>query len=241
MKLKNIKLPTIITEDSWFYKDENYREQIKPYLGWQYISYSTAGDLTEFFEDMIKEKIAKVKPYTETVYTRLGNHFGESVSEGEFKESDEFLVDPNLDLNKLRPEGGEYEKLVTIELSKEEKVLFLGFIDLYFERDGISYLRDFKTGSKTKIKKYSEDKYTQLVLYGTALELKGYKIGGIGVDFIERGGSHLNPPLKITNNHTPIELEFNKDRKKFAMDTLLKNTQYISDLYTTYLKFLKSE
>lgn len=236
MKLKNINLPTKI-EDSWFYKDENYKEQLEPYLGWQYISYSTAGDLTEYFEDMIKEKITKVKPYTETVYTRCGNFFGESVSEGRFKESDEFLVDPNFDLNKLRPEGGEYEKLVTIELSKEEKVLFLGFIDLYFEKDGLSYLRDFKTGSKTKIKKYSEDKYTQLVLYGTALELKGHNIGGIGVDFIEREGSHLNPPLKITNNHTPIELEFSEDRKKFAMDTLLKNTQYISDLYTTYKKY----
>lgn len=236
MKLKNINLPTKI-EDSWFYKDEKYKEQLEPYKDWSYISYSTAGDLTEYFEDLIKEKITKVKGYTETVYTRLGNWLGDAQGKGYFEPSDEFEVSPDFDINKFRPEGAEYEKLVTLELSKEEKVLFIGFVDVYYERNGLSYLRDSKTGSESKVDNYKKDKYTQLVLYAYALEQSGYKIGGIGVDFFERKGSHLNPPLVLTGKHTDIPLKYSKERIKFALDTLLKNTQYISDLYTTYQKY----
>lgn len=242
MKLKNINLPTKI-EDSWFYKDEKYREQLEPYLGWQYISYSTAGDLTEYFEDLIKEKITKVKGYTETVYSRFGNFIGYLIESGTPPEDNPegFLIDSSFDVSKFRPEGAEYEKLVTLELSKEEKVLFIGFIDVYYERNGLSYLRDSKTGSESKVGNYKKDKYTQLVLYAYALEQSGYKIGGIGVDFFYRNGSHLNPPLKLSGKHTDIPLEYSKERIKFALDTLLKNTQYISDLYTTYQKFLKPQ
>lgn len=67
-KLKNINLPTKI-KDSWFYQEERYKGQLKEYEDWSYISYSTAGDLTEYFEDLIKEKVTKVKGYTETVYS----------------------------------------------------------------------------------------------------------------------------------------------------------------------------
>lgn len=237
-KLKNINLPTKV-KDSWFYQEEQYKEQLKEYEDWSYISYSTAGDLTEYFEDLIKEKITKVKSYTENCYTRLGNWWGTAQAQGFFDESDEFAVDTSFDINKFRPEGAEYEKLVTLELSKEEKVLFIGFIDVYYERNGLSYLRDSKTGSATKVKNYEKEKYTQLVLYAYALEQKGHKIGGIGVDFFERKGSHLNPPLVLTGKHIDIPLEYSKERVKFAMDTLLKNTQYVSDLYTTYQKYFK--
>lgn len=236
IKLKNINLPSKI-KDSWFYKEKKYKEQLLPYEDWQYISYSTAGDLTEYFEDVIKEKITKVKPYTENCYTRIGNWWGRAQEQGFFEESDEFVVEEGFDINKFRPEGAEYEKLVTLELSKEEKVLFIGFIDVYYERDGLSYLRDSKTGSSTKVGNYKKDKYTQLVLYANALEQKGHKIGGIGVDFFERKGSHINPPLILTKKHTDIPLEYTKERKKFAMNTLLTNTQHISDLITTFEKY----
>lgn len=237
-KLKNISLPTKI-KDSWFYQEEQYKEQLKEYEDWSYISYSTAGDLTEYFEDLVKEKITKVKGYTETVYTRMGNYLGDAQNKGYFEPSDEFRVEEGFDINKFRPEGAEYEKLVTLELSKGEKVLFIGFIDVYYERNGLSYLRDSKTGSATKVKNYEKEKYIQLVLYAYALEQKGHKIGGIGVDFFYRSGSHLNPPLVLTGKHTDIPLEYSKERVKFAMDTLLNNTQYISDLYTTYISYFK--
>lgn len=235
-KLKNINLPSKI-KDSWFYKEDEYKEQLEPYKDWQYISYSTAGDLTEYFEDTIKEKIAKVKPYTENCYTKLGNWWGKAQEQGFFDESDEFTVEEGFEIENFRPEGAEYEKLVTLELSQEEKVLFIGFIDVYYERDGLSYLRDSKTGSVSKASNYSKDKYIQLVLYANALEQSGHKIGGIGVDFFERKGSHINPPLKLTKNHKSIPLEYTEERKKFAMETLLKNTQYISDLITTFNKY----
>lgn len=237
-KLKNINLPTKI-KDSWFYQEEQYKEQLKEYEDWSYISYSTAGDLTEYFEDLIKEKVTKVKDFSSSVYSEFGNYVGEYIEQGVLPQNNpnDFKIDDSFDVSKFRPEGAEYEKLVTLELSKEEKVLFIGFIDVYFERDGLSYLRDNKTGSATKKSNYQKDKYTQLVLYATALEQIGYKIGGIGIDFLERKGSHINPPLVLTGKHTDIPLEYSKERVKFAIDTLLKNTQYISDLYTTYKKY----
>lgn len=238
MKLKNITLSSKI-ENSWFYKEERYKAQLEPYKDWMYISYSTAGDLTEYFEDMIKEKIAKVKSYTDNVYTRIGNILGDAQEKGVFdqeKLGDDFRIDPSFDIDKYRPEGAEYEKLVTLVLSEEDKVLFIGFIDVFFEREGKAYLRDSKTGSSSKSKKYEGKEYIQLVLYAYALEKMGFVIGGIGVDFFERIGSHMNKPLILTGKHTDIPLEFNEERKKFALDTLCTNTQYISDLYTTYLK-----
>lgn len=238
MKLKNITLSSKI-ENSWFYKEERYKAQLEPYKDWMYISYSTAGDLTEYFEDMIKEKITKVKSYTDNVYTRLGNILGDAQEKGVFdqeKLGEDFKIDPIFDINKYRPEGAEYEKLVTLVLSEEDKVLFIGFIDVFFERDGKAYLRDSKTGSSTKSKKYEGKDYIQLVLYAYALEEMGHVIGGIGVDFFERTGSHISPPLVLTAKHKDISLQYNEERKKFALDILCENTQYISDLYTTYLK-----
>lgn len=237
MKLKNINLPTKI-KDSWFYKEERYKKDLEQYEDWSYISYSTAGDITEYFEDLIKEKITKVKGYTSTVYTEFGGFVGEYIETSELPKENPngFIIDKSFDISKFRPEGAEYEKLVTLELSKEEKVLFIGFIDIYFEKGGLSYLRDAKTGSASKKDNYSKEKYIQLVLYAMALESKGYKIGGIGVDFFERINSHFKPPLTLSNNHTDILLEYTEERKKFALETLLKNTQYISDLMTTYQK-----
>lgn len=238
MKLKNIKLPSRITEESWFYKDSQYTEQIKPFLGWQYVSYSTAGDVTQYFEDTIKQKIAGLDTYKDTCYTLLGNYLGEAIETGKFSENNPegFVVDSSLDLSRYRPDGAEYEKLVTLILSEEEKVVFIGFIDVCHDKNGKKRLRDNKSGSSTKVKDYTLDKYIQLVLYAYALEQKGENIDSIGVDFFERIGSHLNKPLKLTGKHTDISLEYNKDRIDFALKKIYENTQYISDLYTTYLK-----
>jgi hypothetical protein len=58
-KKKNLILPTVLSEQSWFY--EANREVLQPYLGQPYLSYSTAESWSEYREDMIKQKFAKIQ------------------------------------------------------------------------------------------------------------------------------------------------------------------------------------
>lgn len=227
---KEIILPTVLREDTHFYKQ--YEEQLKPYLGQYYISYSTASGVDKYMEDLIKGKFAGIKPKP-TCYTELGGFLGRAIETGEFEKENPygFEVDASLDINKFRPEGAEYEKLVIMPLF--DNVIFIGFIDVYLKTEKGARVRDNKSGAWKKQSEYTSKDYTQLLLYANALD---ETIESIGVDFFERINSHISPPLKLTGRTEDIPLEYSEEKVKFAVEKLKKNTQRISELYSTYLK-----
>src|SRR4051812_8051264 len=111
--MAKLKLPGIISENCWFYADNE--ELCKPHLGKSYISYSSVSSWAEYKDDFIKEKFAKIK-LPDGVYAKLGNFVGHAVEHGEFPSENPrgFTGMENLDLIKLRPEGAEYEKMILI-------------------------------------------------------------------------------------------------------------------------------
>ena len=228
-----VNLPNVITEDSHFYKE--YEDQLKPYLGKMYISYSTVNSfLGDFKSDCIKSKIIGVRNEG-SVYTELGGYVGTAIETGEFPKENPhgFTIDPSFSLESLRTPGAEYERLIVIDRGD---YVVIGFIDKWVQEEDGVVLDDFKTGSATKIKEYESPDYVQLVLYGYAEELRGNKVKSINVTFIERDGSHIKPPLNITNKIKRFPLEYSKERITFALAKLDKAVEGISSLYTTYQK-----
>lgn len=230
-----IKLPSKITEDSWFYKDEKYRKQVEPYLGRYYISYSSSSSWQnpQYRPQFIRQKFMGY-PYTENEYSALGNFVGESVQFGEIQPNDyDFQGVENI-AKIERPEGAEYERMVILDFGD---YVFIGFIDCYTEKDNVANVLDYKTGGKGKEKEYKKASYTQVVLYAYSLEQEGKKIGDTGVLFLERSGSHINPPLKLTDKQVKIPLEYNKRRVNYALNKLQQSVFEISETYKVYLKY----
>ena len=234
MSKTNINLISTLSEDTWFYK--LHEEELKPHIGKPYLSYSTAGSYLDYTEDFIKQKLVGID-LPSTVYTRLGNFLGEAVENGFWGDNpDNFGGLENIDLDELRPEGAEYEKLVVIDFGEW---IFIGFIDRYQKtEDGVEII-DFKSGAMNKKQQYLEEDYTQVMLYAHARESAGDKIKSTGVYFIERVGSHIKPPLCLSKNQEYLPLEYNKKRVKFALDKLDKAVKGISELNTTYQKYFK--
>lgn len=224
-------LPTILTEDTHFYK--KYETELKPHLGKPYISYSSVDSWFNYREDFIKQKFGKIKLPT-GVYAMFGSYIGEAIENGKFGENlHGFEGQENLDLDSLRPDGAEYEKLIVIDRGN---YIIVGFIDIYYEKDGKAHIEDAKSGGKSKENNYKDDSYIQVILYAHAIENTGIKIGGTGVRFIRREGSHINPPLKIGKDQFYIPLEYNKKRVDFALNKVDKAVKEISDLYKTFIK-----
>lgn len=228
---KSIVLPTVLTEDTWFY--EKNKEVLEPHLGKPYISYSSISSWDDYREDFIKSKFVGFKG-SDSVYAEFGNFFGEAVENGFWGENKRgFTGTENVNLNEIRTEGGEFEKFVFLDMGE---YIFIGFIDRYTQVDGISNVWDFKTGAENKIKDYAGEDYIQVVLYANALEKAGHKIGYTGVELWERTGSHIKPPLNISGKMFPIPLKYSKERVKFAIDKLKRSVVEISDCYKTYIK-----
>ena len=125
-----MNLPSILTEESWFY--EKHKEELKPFLGKPYLSYSTAQSYENYTEDFVKQKLVGL-PRTNTVYSDLGNFLGSAVETGEWGDNPHgFEGMENVDLEKLRPENAQYEKLIIIDFGDW---FCLGFIDVYAKTD----------------------------------------------------------------------------------------------------------
>lgn len=233
-----IKLPSVITEDVWFY--ENNKEVLKEHLGKPYISYSSISSWEEYNDDYIKNKFAGIP--SETVYTRFGNYLGEAVENGEFGEEnpDNFIGQENFELIPRTKKGYKesYERFVVLDFGE---FIFIGFIDMMFEKKKKAFVEDLKTGGNKKEVQYSLPKYVQVVLYAMALLEEGYDIEGISVWFVRRTGSHIKPPLKISDEQFRIELPFTEERIEYALDKVNRVVKEISDLYKTYLKFFGNE
>jgi hypothetical protein len=233
---KKIQLPTVLTEDTWFYK--KYEDQLKPHLGKCYLSYSSYNAYEEYTEDFIKDKFVKL-PQKQKLYASLGNYLGSAVEVGTFPEENPhgFTGQENLKLVP-RPKGAEYERFVLIDMGE---YIFIGFIDIYEEKKNKVKLGDLKTGGKNKEKYYASNKYKQILLYGRAVELEKKEIEEAYVWFVRRTGSHINPPLHISDEQFKIPLEYTSELGKKAVEGLDKGARAISDCYTTYLKFFGDE
>lgn len=236
MPKKKIKLPSKLTKDSWFYKDN--KEICEPHLGKYYISYSSAESWESYREDFIKKKFAKIK-IPSSIYGAFGTYVGEAVEHGKFDKENPygFTGQGNLDLDSLRPSNGEYEKMILIDRGE---FVILGFIDRYHEiKKDVAHITDFKTGGAKKEAKYQSDDYVQVVLYAHAIEQTGKEIGATDVWFVRRTGSHKNPPMHISEEQFEIPLVYNEERVKFALDKIDRIVNEISDCYHTYLKIFE--
>jgi hypothetical protein len=226
-----MNLPTVLTETTRFYK-EPYIEQLKPFLGKPYISYSSVGSWNEYKDNFIKEKLVGIK-LPQGIYASFGNYVGEAIENGFFGENPYgFIGQENLDLERYRKPNAEYEKLIVIDRGG---FIIVGFIDIYYEQDGKKYLEDMKTGGKGKESSYSSEDYLQTVLYNHALNGECET----GVHFIRRENSHIKPPLKISTEQFYIPVEYNEKRVKKALDKVDKTAKEISEINTTYQKYFK--
>lgn len=224
-----INLPSILTEQTHFYK-EPYIEQLKPYLNRPYISYSTMGSWTDekYRPDFIKQKLVGIS-LPQGTYAALGNYVGEAIENGYFSEDNPFgfIGQENLDLNRYRKLGAEYEKLVVLDRGD---YLIIGFVDVYYEENGKKFCLDNKTGGKDKDKDYSSDDYLQTVLYN-------YALGGdceIGVNFIRRLNSHYTPPLKISDEQFYIPNTYTEAKVKKILSKFDKAVKEISEIKNDY-------
>ena len=232
-------LPSKITEDSWFYKVDRYKKQLEPFLGRYYISYSTssAWGNPAYSGQLIRQKLMGF-PFTTNVYSDFGNWVGESVEKGEIqKNKHDFFGEENI--KKVgRPENAEYERLVLLDMGD---FVFLGFIDIFVEEEDGVFVGDVKTGGKGKEKEYKSKDYTQVVLYAHALEQEGKKIKKTVVLFLEREGSHFNPPLGLTHKQTIIPIEYSKQRVSYALNKLEIAAREIAECYAVYNKYFKQD
>lgn len=235
VKIEGLNLPSILTEDTWFYKQPEYQKMLKKHLGKYYVSYSTASGVDEYFPDFVKNKLIGL-PNKGSVYTRLGNFLGEAVEKGYFSEEnpDGFEGMENIDLEVLRVEGAEYERLIVVDFGEW---ILIGFIDRYVETEDGVVITDFKTGAKNKKKQYLDPSYTQVMLYANAVENEGKTIADTNVYFIEREGSHIKPPLRLTSNQETLPLEYSDDRVKYALNKLVDNVKKISKYKNVYDKY----
>lgn len=231
-----INLTSKLTEDTWFYKEEKYQEQLKPFLGKPYISYSTMESWEEYTEDFIKEKLVGL-PQPFGIYKEFGSYLGTAYENGKFPEQNQFgfIGQENLDLSKYRNDNAEYEKLIIIDRGD---YIIVGFIDK-FERleDGSVWVNDLKSGGAKKEEKYASDDYTQVPLYSHALEVKGEKIGRTDVLFIRRENSHIKPPLKIGKEQFYIPVNYNKEKVDKALKKVDRVVKEITEIKNVYEKY----
>lgn len=231
--MSKINLPSILTENTHFYKDK-YKEQLEPYLNRPYISYSSVGSWFDYKDNFIKEKLVGIK-LPQGIYACLGNYVGTAIEHGYFSEENPygFVGQENINLEDYRKPNAEYEKLIIIDRGE---YIIIGFIDVYFEEDGKKYLLDNKTGGKSKEAVYSSEEYLQTVLYNYALNGECET----GVNFIRREGSHVNPPLKIGKEQFYIPVEYNEKRVKTALDKVDKAVKEISEIKNVFDRFFKN-
>jgi len=124
MTKNKIVLPSVISEDCWFY--EANKEKLEPFLGVPYISYSSVSSWEEYDDSFIKEKLAKIK-LPQGLYACLGNYLGEAVETGEFAEENPngFTGQENFHLIE-RPENAKYERFILIDRGE---YILIGFIE----------------------------------------------------------------------------------------------------------------
>lgn len=224
-----VNLVSVLTEKSWFYKDNE--ELCKTHLGKPYISNSTVESWYEYKEDFIKEKLCGITT-PRKIYAEFGSWVGTAIENGFYEDTSEFGGQNNLPLDKERLVGAEYEKMILIDRGF---YVILGFIDRFLKLPcGGVEIKDYKTGGKLKEVKYSSEDYIQVILYAYALELMGERIKNTNISFIRREGYHKKLPLLISTEQFVIPLEYNQERVKFALTKVDKAVKEITEFKNVF-------
>lgn len=232
-----VELPTILTKDCWFYEDN--KELCDPHLGKPYISYSTVNSWEEYRDDFIKNKFAGIET-PDNVYADLGSYIGSAVETGEWPEENPhgFIGQENFqDILDDRPSTAIYERMILLDMGEYVIIGFIDIFNMYKEGDeSLAQVVDLKSGGKGKEDYYSSEEYIQVMLYAKALEKEGIKVGDTSILFVRREGSHVKPPLKISDERFVIQLEYTEDRVKYALDKVDRVVKEISSCFKTYNK-----
>lgn len=238
---KQLELPTVISEDCWFY--EANKDELKKHIGRPYLSYSSIDQWNNYREDYIKSKFGYIK-LPMGVYAEFGNFVGHYLEHGKVMNSNlhGFTGVENLSImdNHLSPgvddDKTQHEAFICLDMGS---FIVIGFIDeLQHKGDGLAIV-DLKTGGSSSEKKYRSSKYIQTTLYAHALEEAGHKVVDTKVYFVLRTGSHVNPPLHISENQFFIDVKYDKKIVKRALDTVTTTAHEIEDMYKTYKKIFK--
>ena len=235
--MSKINLPSVLTEKTHFYKE--HEKELKKYLGWKYVSYSTLTSVDEYEEDFIKNKFLGIKSEG-SIYTTAGTIIGSILELGKLPKNipSEIKIADDFNIKQIRNPKAEFEKLTILELADD--IILIGFCDMVeTNEDGSLTITDLKTGAENKKPYYSSEKYYQLVIYAYSLIKMGYDVRNIKVEFVLRTGSHVKPPLLLNNDFTRIDLEYNEERVIYALDKVHKSIGKINSLYTTYQKLFK--
>lgn len=233
MAKAKIELPSVLTKTSWFY--EANKEMCDPHLGKPYISYSSVNSWETYREDFIKQKFAGIE-LPESIYAVFGTYLGEAVENGKFGENPNGFIGQENFTGFLedRPAKAEYEKMILIDMGE---YVILGFIDIFsLNADGDAIVVDLKSGGKDKEQQYESADYVQIPLYAKAIEDTGINIATTGVWFVRRTGSHVNPPLCISDEQFWIDLPYDQDRVKYSLEKVDRVVREISSCYKTYKK-----
>lgn len=232
MAKASIELPSKLDKSNWFY--EGNEELINPHLGKYYISYSTVSSWEDYRTDFIKEKLAKIK-LPDSIYGNFGSWVGTSVEHGEVQPNNYgFTGGENINLIE-RTENDKYERMILIDMGE---YCIIGFIDIMREiTPKVVEVIDIKTGGASKEGEYKKESYIQTTLYSKALEDEGYKIEKSGVIFCRRTGSHIKPPLNLSQEQFYIPLEYNEKRVEYALAKVDRVVKEISEYYKIFNKF----
>lgn len=135
-------------------------------------------------------------------------------------------------------EGREYEKLITIQ---KEGYKIIGYIDLYYKKDGKADIIDFKSCNieKKRDEFINKEKdlsgYMQLNLYSYAIEQTGEEIGNVGIYAIDRIGNAFNgEELHLSGKAEVIPVPYDKELTEKFLDYVDNTVYAISSLKTTY-------
>jgi hypothetical protein len=230
-----IELPSKLEKSNWFY--EGNEKLIDPHLGKFYVSYSTVSSWEDYRTDFIKQKLAGIK-LPDSIYGAFGTWVGTSVEHGEVQPNNYgFTGEDNINLIE-RTENDKYERMILIDMGE---YCIIGFVDIMREiSPKVVQTIDIKTGGAKKEEEYKKESYIQTTLYSKALEDEGYTINASGVWFCRRTGSHIKPPLNLSNEQFYIPLEYNEKRVKYALDKVDRVVKEISEYYKLYQKIFAS-
>ena len=230
--MAKIELPKVFTK-----KHRAYKPELKHLLGKYYTSYSDISSFNEYFGDFVKQTLAGIK-LPSSIYAEFGNFIGTAVETGEIPKENPHKFEGLENIQLIdRPENTTYERMIIIDFGEW---FLMGFIDKCTEiRPKVVDIIDIKTGGSKKEKYYEGPDYIQVPLYAYAMEQEGYTINKTAVEFCRRVGSHVNPPLKLSEEMFEIPLEYSPERAKFALDKVQSTVEKISEYYKIYNKYFK--
>jgi hypothetical protein len=219
------------------------------HLGKPKISYSQINSFKDYTLGYIQGYILGIQTDS-GIFATFGSYCGDYISEGipnEYLSKSDISILDSIE----EPEGALYESEVVIDRGE---YVIQGFSDREWQKDGLLFIDDFKTGNKdSMIEKYGDlQKYFQTRLYAYQREIEGFKIGGCKVIHLGRKGNTFDkisvnnktglplPFLKLSGEIDYIETPYKTKDVENYLKTVDKTVKEISELKTTFDKFFKN-